>query len=213
MISRTRPSRAARPGTTNRVPETNRVPDPLRIGRLAAALPLLNATAALLAPLRRRFTQADAAEMRAAAESRAAESCGVAVPSDLREALDQVAAASEEDAVHRATQAAYRFELSNGLLTNPGRWRGLTAAGPASRARWCGKPGLLAFSGEEHEGCPGASSFRVSRGKHLALPDVRNPSTRPRATRYAIIVLALTAPSSSGAGGEGSGEGASTERC
>ncbi|MER8062608.1 MULTISPECIES: hypothetical protein [unclassified Streptomyces] len=81
---------------------------------------------AVLAPLRRRLAQADVAEMRSAAEARVAEARGVAVPSGLSEALDQVAAAAEDDAAQRAAQAAYRIDLSNQLLSNPGRWRGYT---------------------------------------------------------------------------------------
>nr|WP_012477065.1 hypothetical protein [Streptomyces sp. FR1]ABC67424.1 hypothetical protein pFRL1.36 [Streptomyces sp. FR1] len=79
---------------------------------------------AVLAPLRRRFAQADVAEMRAAAQTRAAEARGVAVPNGLSEALDQVTAAAEDDAARRAAQAAYRIDLSDQLLSNPGRWRG-----------------------------------------------------------------------------------------
>lgn len=81
---------------------------------------------AVLVPLRRRFAQADFAEMRAAAQTRAAEARGVAVPSGLSEALDQVTAAAEDDAARRAAQAAYRIDLSEQLLSNPGRWRGYT---------------------------------------------------------------------------------------
>ncbi|MFJ6355193.1 hypothetical protein ACIQKB_37760 [Streptomyces sp. NPDC092046] len=81
---------------------------------------------AVLAPLRRRFAPVAFAGMRAAAEARVAEARGVAVPSGLSEALDQVATAAEEDAAHRAAQAAYRIDLSNQLLSNPVRWRGYT---------------------------------------------------------------------------------------
>ncbi|MFB6999318.1 hypothetical protein ACFCXF_14735 [Streptomyces virginiae] len=81
---------------------------------------------AVLAPLRRRFAQADVADMRAAAHTRAAEARGVAVPSGLSEAVDQVATAAEDDAARRAAQAAYRIDLSEQLLSNPGRWRGYT---------------------------------------------------------------------------------------
>ncbi|MFB7938023.1 hypothetical protein [Streptomyces sp. NPDC056049] len=70
---------------------------------------------ALLAPVRRRFAQADIAEAR-----------GAAVPSDLGEALGQIGAAAETDAAHRAAQAAYRIDLSKSLLSNPERWRGYT---------------------------------------------------------------------------------------
>ncbi|SEE61641.1 hypothetical protein SAMN05428939_8160 [Streptomyces sp. TLI_105] len=103
---------------------------------------------AVLAPLRRRFTQADVAEMRAAAEARVAEVRGVAVPSGLSEALDQVAAASEDDAAHRAAQAAYCIDLSNQLLSNPGRWRGYTTG----EATYYLAPGtVLHYSREETE--------------------------------------------------------------
>ncbi|MFC9734283.1 hypothetical protein ACFWGM_31910 [Streptomyces roseolus] len=77
---------------------------------------------ALLAPVRRRFAQADIAKARAAA----AEARGAAVPSDLSEALGQIGAAAEPDAAHRAAQAAYRIDLSKSLLSNPERWRGYT---------------------------------------------------------------------------------------
>ncbi|MFJ6785253.1 hypothetical protein [Streptomyces yangpuensis] len=103
---------------------------------------------AVLAPLRRRFAQADAAEMRAAAEARVAEARGVAVPSGLSEALDQVAAAAEEDAAHRAAQAAFRIDLSDQLLSNPGRWRGYTSG----EASYYLAPGMvLHYSREETE--------------------------------------------------------------
>ncbi|WP_411078342.1 hypothetical protein [Streptomyces sp. cmx-10-25] len=49
-----------------------------------------------------------------------------AVPGDLDEALGQVAVATEDDAARRAAQAAYRIDLSKGLLSNAGRWRGYT---------------------------------------------------------------------------------------
>ncbi|MEU3050390.1 hypothetical protein ABZ705_28460 [Streptomyces sp. NPDC006984] len=75
---------------------------------------------AVLAPLRRRFAQANVAEARATSVR------GVAVPSGLSEALGQIATAAEEDAAHRAAQAAYRIDLSDQLLSNPGRWRGYT---------------------------------------------------------------------------------------
>ncbi|MFE0776443.1 hypothetical protein [Streptomyces sp. NPDC058861] len=49
-----------------------------------------------------------------------------AVPGDLDEALGQVAVAAEDDAARRAAQAAYRIDLSKGLLSNAERWRGYT---------------------------------------------------------------------------------------
>ncbi|MFJ3786882.1 hypothetical protein [Streptomyces sp. NPDC090093] len=49
-----------------------------------------------------------------------------AVPGDLDEALDQVAVAAEDDAARRASQAAYRIDLSKSLLSNADRWRGYT---------------------------------------------------------------------------------------
>ncbi|MFB7030957.1 MULTISPECIES: hypothetical protein [unclassified Streptomyces] len=49
-----------------------------------------------------------------------------AVPGDLDEALDQVAAATEDDAARRAAQGAFRLDLSKGLLSNAERWRGYT---------------------------------------------------------------------------------------
>ncbi|MFD3567424.1 hypothetical protein [Streptomyces sp. NPDC058667] len=98
---------------------------------------------AMLAPLRRRFTQADVAEMRAAAKSR-----GAAVPNGLGEALDQVAAATQKDAAHRAAQAAYRIDLSNVLLSNAARWRGYTTGD----ATYYLAPGtVLHYSREENE--------------------------------------------------------------
>ncbi|MEU8765082.1 hypothetical protein [Streptomyces sp. NPDC048659] len=103
---------------------------------------------AVLAPLRRRFAQADVADMRAAAQTRAAEARGVAVPSGLSEALDQVTAAAEDDAAHRAAQAAYRIDLSDQLLNNPGRWRGYTNG----EATYYLAPGtVLHYSREENE--------------------------------------------------------------
>ncbi|MFF7780392.1 hypothetical protein ACFZCG_39015 [Streptomyces tanashiensis] len=115
---------------------------------LGGALVFTTVADAVLAPLRRRFAQADVAEMRAAAEARATGARGVTVPSGLSQALDQVAAATEEDAVHRATQAAYRIDLSNKLLTNPGRWRGYTTG----EATYYLAPGtVLHYSREEDE--------------------------------------------------------------
>ncbi|MGW8780187.1 hypothetical protein ACWGNM_19315 [Streptomyces sp. NPDC055796] len=103
---------------------------------------------AVLAPLRRRFAQADVAEMRAAAQTRAAEARGVAVPSGLSEAVDQVAAAAEDDAARRAAQAAYRIDLSEQLLSNPGRWRGYING----EATYYLAPGtVLHYSREENE--------------------------------------------------------------
>jgi hypothetical protein len=93
---------------------------------LGGALVFTTVADAVLAPLRRRIAQADVADMRAAAVARAAEARGVAVPGGLTEALDQVTAAAEDDAARRAAEAAYRIDLSNMLLTNPGRWRGYT---------------------------------------------------------------------------------------
>lgn len=102
----------------------------------------------VLAPLRRRFAQADVADMRAAAQARAAEARGVAVPSGLSEAVDQVAAAAEDDAARRAAQAAYRIDLSEQLLSNPGRWRGYTNG----EATYYLAPGtVLHYSREENE--------------------------------------------------------------
>ncbi|MFC8492954.1 hypothetical protein ACFUJU_19565 [Streptomyces sp. NPDC057235] len=49
-----------------------------------------------------------------------------AVPGDLDEALGQVAVATEDDAARRAAQAAYRIDLSKGLLSNAERWCGYT---------------------------------------------------------------------------------------
>ncbi|MFE5513986.1 hypothetical protein ACFQ9J_25980 [Streptomyces sp. NPDC056529] len=49
-----------------------------------------------------------------------------AVPGGLDEALGQVAMATEDDAARRAAQAAFRVDLSKGLLSNFGRWRGYT---------------------------------------------------------------------------------------
>ncbi|MFC8270399.1 hypothetical protein ACFUIZ_32465 [Streptomyces cinereoruber] len=49
-----------------------------------------------------------------------------AAPGDLDQALDQVAVATENDAARRASQAAYRIDLSKGLLSNAERWRGYT---------------------------------------------------------------------------------------
>ncbi|MEU7031440.1 hypothetical protein AB0A60_32690 [Streptomyces sp. NPDC046275] len=89
---------------------------------LGGAFIFTTTTDALLAPLRRRFAQADIAEARAAAEA----TRSAAVPGDLGEALDQVAAAAEEDAAHRAAEAAFRIDRSDQLLRNPGRWRGYT---------------------------------------------------------------------------------------
>ncbi|MGO4634967.1 hypothetical protein AB4225_29170 [Streptomyces sp. 2RAF24] len=101
-----------------------------------------------LAPLRRRFAQADIADMRAAAQTRAAEARGAAVPSGLSEALDQVTAAAEDDAARRAAQAAYRIDLSDQLLSNPGRWRGYTNG----EATYYLAPGtVLHYSREENE--------------------------------------------------------------
>ncbi|APE26786.1 hypothetical protein [Streptomyces venezuelae] len=103
---------------------------------------------AVLAPLRRRFAQADIADMRAAAQTRAAEARGVAVPIGLSEALDQVTAAAEDDAARRAAQAAYRIDLSDQLLSNPGRWRGYTNG----EATYYLAPGaVLHYSREESE--------------------------------------------------------------
>ncbi|MFC7924503.1 hypothetical protein [Streptomyces cinereoruber] len=48
------------------------------------------------------------------------------VPGDLDVALGQVAVATETDAARRAAQAAYRIDLSKGLLGNAERWRGYT---------------------------------------------------------------------------------------
>ncbi|MFJ3817795.1 hypothetical protein [Streptomyces sp. NPDC090056] len=48
------------------------------------------------------------------------------VPGDLDEALGQIAVATEDDAARRAAQAAYRIDLSKGLLSNAARWRGYT---------------------------------------------------------------------------------------
>ncbi|MFF2779929.1 hypothetical protein ACFVU3_34135 [Streptomyces sp. NPDC058052] len=102
---------------------------------------------AVLAPLRR-FAQADVADMRAAAQTRAAEARGVAVPSGLSEAVDQVAAAAEDDAARRAAQAAYRIDLSDQLLSNPGRWRGYING----EATYYLAPGtVLHYSREENE--------------------------------------------------------------
>ncbi|MEU9298549.1 hypothetical protein [Streptomyces sp. NPDC048266] len=103
---------------------------------------------AVLTPLRRRFAQADVAEMRAVAEARVAEARGVAAPSGLSEALDQVAAAAEDDATRRAAQAAYRIDLSDQLLSNPSRWRGYTSG----EATYYLAPGtVLHYSREENE--------------------------------------------------------------
>ncbi|MFE0776764.1 hypothetical protein [Streptomyces sp. NPDC058861] len=52
-----------------------------------------------------------------------------AVPGDLDEALGQVAVATEDDAARRAAQGAFRIDLSKGLLSNFGRWRGYTTGG------------------------------------------------------------------------------------
>ncbi|MFI9297520.1 hypothetical protein [Streptomyces gardneri] len=103
---------------------------------------------AALAPLRRRFAQADIAEMRDAAGAR-----GAVVPSNLSEALDQVGAAAEGDAAHRAAQAAYRIDLSNVLLSNAARWRGYSTG----EATYYLAPGaVLHYSREEDErGIPG----------------------------------------------------------
>ncbi|MFE5896884.1 hypothetical protein ACFQ67_05600 [Streptomyces sp. NPDC056488] len=48
------------------------------------------------------------------------------IPDGLDEALDQIAAAAEHDAAHRAAQHAYRIDLSDGLLRDVDRWRGYT---------------------------------------------------------------------------------------
>ncbi|MFC8765097.1 hypothetical protein ACFUAG_30875 [Streptomyces sp. NPDC057193] len=110
---------------------------------LGGALVFTTVADAMLAPLRRRFAQADAAEMRAAAKSR-----GVALPSGLSEAVHQVAAAAKDDAARRAAQAAYRIDLSDQLLSNPGRWRGYTTG----EATYYLAPGtVLHYSREEDE--------------------------------------------------------------
>ncbi|MFE7515013.1 hypothetical protein ACFU8I_27840 [Streptomyces sp. NPDC057540] len=123
---------------------------------------------ALLAPLRRRFAQADVAEMRAAAEARAAETRGAAVPSDLSEALDQVAAAAEGDAACRAAQAAYHIDLSNVLLSNAGRWRGYTTG----EASYYLAPGMvLHYSREETErGVPEHCYTLLTAGDPTPMP-------------------------------------------
>ncbi|MFB8044516.1 hypothetical protein ACFC8F_24905 [Streptomyces hydrogenans] len=115
---------------------------------LGGAMLFTTATDALLAPLRRRFAQVEVAEMRAVTQIRAAEARGVAVPGGLSEALDQAAAAAKDDAAHRAAQAAYRIDLSNVLLSNPGRWRGYTNG----EATFYLAPGtVLHYSREENE--------------------------------------------------------------
>ncbi|MDV9188197.1 hypothetical protein R6L23_08205 [Streptomyces sp. SR27] len=118
---------------------------------LGGALVFTTAVDAALAPLRRRFAQADVAEMRDAAEARAAGARGAAVPSNLSEALDQVAAAAENDAAHRAAQAAYRIDLSNVLLNNTARWRGYTTG----EATYYFAPGaVLHYRREEERSIP-----------------------------------------------------------